>query len=273
MIHCQACGYPNDSSEHRCEKCGVRFMALGQAVGGAAAAPASLEEPQKPRVVPVWRGEISERVARFRARRGFEPSLPLKFPDQPAGKIIAFPAPTPKPPVRPRAQPRRKPDVGSLPQPLLEFPETPTVPNLQPSVDFPVAPVADRARAALADAALVAIGYVLLFAAGYLPAADLPAGRWTLLAALAGLAVLPPLYLFLFLVFTGLTPGMRLAGLRLVDFNGRPASAARRLGRVLATVASAGSFFLGFLWALFDEERLTWHDRMSETCLTKAGRQ
>ena len=66
---------------------------------------------------------------------------------------------------------------------------------------------------------------------------------------------------------------MRWTGLRLVDFNGRPASRAQRVGRVLASVAGGGSFFLGFLWAVVDEEHLTWHDRMSETCLTLAAPQ
>jgi hypothetical protein len=27
---------------------------------------------------------------------------------------------------------------------------------------------------------------------------------------------------------------------------------------------------LGFLWALWDEDQLTWHDRMSQTYLTSA---
>jgi uncharacterized RDD family membrane protein YckC len=33
---------------------------------------------------------------------------------------------------------------------------------------------------------------------------------------------------------------------------------------------SAGTFFLGFLWAQWDEDELTWHDRISRTYLSSA---
>jgi hypothetical protein len=35
-------------------------------------------------------------------------------------------------------------------------------------------------------------------------------------------------------------------------------------------VLSAGAFFLGFLWAMWDEDALTWHDRLSHTYLSSA---
>jgi hypothetical protein len=31
---------------------------------------------------------------------------------------------------------------------------------------------------------------------------------------------------------------------------------------------SVGTLFLGFLWATWDEDELTWHDRLSGTYLT-----
>jgi hypothetical protein len=31
---------------------------------------------------------------------------------------------------------------------------------------------------------------------------------------------------------------------------------------------SAGTFFLGFLWSMWDEDQLTWHDRLSRTYLS-----
>jgi len=31
----------------------------------------------------------------------------------------------------------------------------------------------------------------------------------------------------------------------------------------------AGTFFLGFLWAMWDEDELTWHDRLSRTHLSR----
>jgi len=32
-------------------------------------------------------------------------------------------------------------------------------------------------------------------------------------------------------------------------------------------VLSAGTLFLGFLWVLWDEDALSWHDRLSRTYL------
>lgn len=223
---------------------------------------------------PPWRGELSERVARFRERRGLQPVLPLEFPD-PEANVIPFPQPerpaAPGSPTRPArrasATSRRPPEAA---QPALDFSPLPPAASAiaETTLDFPVAPLLPRILAGGTDAVLVVIGYGLLFTAYHLMGGDLPWHRWTLLATLAALVVLPLFYLFLFLLFTAGTPGMRWIGLRLVDFRGRPASRSRRLGRVLASVASGGSFLLGFLWAAVDEEHLTWHDRMSETCLT-----
>jgi len=33
---------------------------------------------------------------------------------------------------------------------------------------------------------------------------------------------------------------------------------------------SGGTAFLGYLWALWDEDKLTWHDRISQTYITPA---
>jgi uncharacterized RDD family membrane protein YckC len=40
--------------------------------------------------------------------------------------------------------------------------------------------------------------------------------------------------------------------------------------RSLGYVLSAGTFLLGFVWACWDEDHLTWHDRISRTYLTSA---
>jgi uncharacterized RDD family membrane protein YckC len=61
---------------------------------------------------------------------------------------------------------------------------------------------------------------------------------------------------------------MQHLGLRLVNFDGQPASRPERLWRLLGSIVSAGSFLLGFLWAAMDDERFSWHDRMSRTFLT-----
>jgi uncharacterized RDD family membrane protein YckC len=75
-------------------------------------------------------------------------------------------------------------------------------------------------------------------------------------------------YQFLFLVYAGSTPGLRLARLRLTRFDGSPASRSRRRWRVLTSYLSALSLGLGYLWSVLDEDGLCWHDRMTRTYIS-----
>jgi len=75
-------------------------------------------------------------------------------------------------------------------------------------------------------------------------------------------------YEFLFTVYTGSTPGLRLARLRLAGFDGSPISRRTRRWRVLASYLSAFSLGLGYLWSVLDEDGLCWHDRMTRTHLS-----
>jgi uncharacterized RDD family membrane protein YckC len=84
-----------------------------------------------------------------------------------------------------------------------------------------------------------------------------------LVAGAATFAFLYLLYQALFFSFSGATPGMRAARIALCTFaEENPARSAMRR-RILAVLLSACPLGLGFLWAAFDEERLTWHDRVS----------
>jgi len=75
-------------------------------------------------------------------------------------------------------------------------------------------------------------------------------------------------YKFLFLVYTGSTPGLRLVRLRLARFDGSPVNRSVRRWRVLASYLSALSLGLGYLWCVLDEDSLCWHDRMTRTQLS-----
>ncbi len=75
-------------------------------------------------------------------------------------------------------------------------------------------------------------------------------------------------YFALFTVFGGCTPGMMLCRLRVLSFDGRMPTSRQMIWRSFGYLVSAGTCFLGFLWALWDEDHLCWQDRISRTYLT-----
>jgi hypothetical protein len=66
---------------------------------------------------------------------------------------------------------------------------------------------------------------------------------------------------------------MKLAQLELCTFAGAPVSLAARRNRALASALSGLALGLGYGWALIDEDRLGWHDRISQTYLRSSIQQ
>ncbi len=64
---------------------------------------------------------------------------------------------------------------------------------------------------------------------------------------------------------SGRTLGMQSWGLRLETADGRLPSVGRATLRFAAALLSWLPLGLGFLWQLWDPEKLTWHDRISGT--------
>jgi RDD family len=102
--------------------------------------------------------------------------------------------------------------------------------------------------------------------AGVAAQTNMTAGSAGMVAAVTG-AILLLLYQALFFVFSTMTPGMRCVRIAFCTFeDGNPTRGAVRR-RMLATLLSALPFGMGYAWAALDEERLTWHDRMSRMYL------
>ncbi len=70
----------------------------------------------------------------------------------------------------------------------------------------------------------------------------------------------------------GQTIGMRAWGILLLTDEQRTVTPDRALIRSLAAVLSWAPAGLGFLWALVDPDRLTWHDRLSRTRLVRVSK-
>jgi uncharacterized RDD family membrane protein YckC len=135
---------------------------------------------------------------------------------------------------------------------------------------YPVASIDERRIAGLIDAGC------LLFAYGaFLTLFGSLGGQFTFSKLSAAVCVTTFVivylqYFALFTVFGGTTPGMMLRGLQVVNFSGESPTPRQMLWRSVGYMLSAGTFFMGFLWAMWDEDALTWHDRLSHTYLCPA---
>lgn len=68
----------------------------------------------------------------------------------------------------------------------------------------------------------------------------------------------------------GWSPGKRLCGLRIIDASGRAPGLRRGLLRAGWSLASSVPPWIGYLAATWDDERRTWHDRLSGTWVVRA---
>jgi uncharacterized RDD family membrane protein YckC len=65
---------------------------------------------------------------------------------------------------------------------------------------------------------------------------------------------------------SGQTPGKRAMNIRVIDFlNGGPIDPGRAVIRYFARILSALPCALGYFWMLWDPEKQTWHDKLSNT--------
>lgn len=135
---------------------------------------------------------------------------------------------------------------------------------------YPVASMWDRRLAGFIDAI-----FLLFACGGFLALFGSLGGHFTLskltgAVCFAALAVVYLQYFALFTVFGGTTPGMMCRGLQVVSFSGDEPTPRQLVLRSIGYLLSAGTCFLGFFWALWDEDALTWHDRFSHTYLSSA---
>jgi uncharacterized RDD family membrane protein YckC len=167
-------------------------------------------------------------------------------------------------------------------------PDSSVEPDLAAAPLPQVASIGRRVFAAAINAAIVLAG-TLAFASVFvattrqaIPWESFPSLR-TLVLELAGRAIPQPglqpsllvgtfaaaagflylLYQALFFSFSGATPGMRCARIALCTFDDENPTRRAMRRRMLAVLLSVCPLGLGFIWATLDEDRLTWHDRVS----------
>jgi len=241
-----------------------------------------------------WRGELDRRLQSYRARRKApaahesQGALPFEFdvPSPPAKVALdveerpseepcakddfAFTIAIGRMAQREPADPRLLIDVTVPPQ--TEPGETQPEPEQPQALDsglLPQASLDDRRRALLTDAACLAFAY-----GGFLALFGSLGGHFTLNKLSATVCFFTFAFVYLqyfglFTVFGGSTPGMMVAGLQVASFTGDLPTPRQYMLRAFGYVLSAATCFLGFLWVLWDEDGLTWHDRMSKTYLAR----
>ncbi len=272
--HCAAANRPNsrwcafcraplhpDSSE---EAASAVRVSVGAATGEEEAAAEAV-----PSSDPQWRLEVSQRVEAYLVRTGQrpagEPQRDLPFPE--AESAPATPAVVP---AKPRPKPRRTERLEIfVDQPELDFSSgAASAPN---HALVPVASLTRRAYAWILDMALLGVCWGMFLGLLRAFGIELAASKLAIAICLAILVLLYAQYFALFTAFGGTTPGMWIAGLHVVSFDGNTPTPQQLLWRSLGYLVSAGAFLLGFFWALWDEDRLCWQDRASQTYLTSVN--
>lgn len=221
-----------------------------------------------------------------------EPDRVIELPPRPMPrrKVIAFPRPSyPQVEVARHIADPVQPEqlrILDVPEELQAMPGTPFLEGLldapagpAPSVqrdalDLPCATARGPRRlgAAFIDAA-VTLGALAIFAAaaGRLVSA-LPPLKFLIAGVVAAAVLLWATYQYLFLVYRGRTLGMMATGVCLQTFKGRFPDFRRRQLRVVGLYLSVLSLGMGVLWYLVDVDSLCWHDRISQTFPTAAGK-
>jgi uncharacterized RDD family membrane protein YckC len=241
-----------------------------------------------------WRGELNQRLLAYRRRRKAanegQSALPFDGEEYPPTEGVAVeiedraeektvPAEDfaftiaigriAKDPVE--ADPRLLIDV-SLP-PVSEEDAAAALPEPPAAVGdrfFPLASLEQRRESLLVDIACLAFAY-----GGFLALFGSLGGHFTfdkLTAAVcfSTFAFVYLQYFGLFTIFGGNTPGMMVTGLQVASFTGETPTPRQYFLRAVGYLLSAATCFLGFLWVIWDEDGLTWHDRLSGTYLTPA---
>jgi len=91
--------------------------------------------------------------------------------------------------------------------------------------------------------------------------------------ALAWLLAIAFLFFGWFWVHGGQTLGMRTWRIRVQTLDGQPISWLQALLRFFVAIISWAALGLGFWWTLWDKDKMTWHDRWSESRLVRTDSQ
>jgi uncharacterized RDD family membrane protein YckC len=205
----------------------------------------------RPRLASTQAGEASEQLSIFEVDPSSISIDPTASANDPADPADSWCGPGWSS-IHLDAQPRKEPEAHHNP-----------VPSTASAVHL--APLELRLMAAAIDIALIVclVCAAVAGVAGHIH--SVPTIRFAEAGALGAVILMGILYQAFFLLTMRSTPGMMYAGIALCTFDDEHPTRAQlrnRLGAFLVSILPVG---LGMAWAIFDEDHLSWHDRLSRT--------
>jgi uncharacterized RDD family membrane protein YckC len=272
-MHCKHCGFANGEDDHRCLRCGRRLSGVVVAAppgysGANALAPAVMMNDDTAEFPPVRKGVVAQPTL----FTNYSAASPNVIPFDKRERQVT-------PPIKPvtASQPRVTVRRASVPpsdaQGTLDFiPASPlksrklkTDVDAQVFCDQPVATPTHRMVASAIDGVIIFFGFVLLVTLFKVLGGSFGSGKALWIGLGVVFALVSMLYGLIWAIAGRETAGMRLTDLQLITFDGFQVDPRSRALRFASTWLSFCSGGLGLLWAVTDEENLTWHDHISKT--------
>ena len=279
-MRCKYCGFGNGNDDHRCTRCGRRLSVViaapAEYSGANALAPALTAATDAQEFAAAGPAERAQ-TALFSG--GTPKVIPFdQIQRQATGRLVVqHPlAPAHEPPAGNGRDAPRKILRPLAEQTTLDFipPALPRARKLKTEIEAqvfceqPVATPMHRLIAASIDTAAILLGFGVMTTGFLLLGGDFGSGKLLFLAIGGSLALIALFYGLLWAITGRETAGMRATELHLITFDGFPLDARARALRFGSTWLSFFSAGLGLVWALADEENLTWHDHISKTFQT-----
>lgn len=232
---------------------------------------------------PEWRREVSRRLDDYRARRrrlhadDSQSGLPFAagsdFDEEEAQEreienTRARERAAQQPVRRTAQRPRQNERVEICIQPELDFASSAHERAHPQTALVPVASLAERRTAGLLDGIFLALTYAGFLGLFRSLGGQLYIEKVDAAVYLATFFLFYAQYFFLFTSFAGATPGMQLRQLTIVRLDGSIADPRQLLWRSFGYLLSGATLGIGFFWSLWDEDRFTWQDRISQTYIT-----
>ena len=222
---------------------------------------------------PEWRQEVARRLEVYRSRRLYTEGENKRERAQSPLALVSERPPVITTATAPRTLARLRPTQHveiHVSQPQLDFSVVENF-RVQPAASsVPIATLVARRFAGILDAAAISAVFLLFFAMFRSLGGQLAFAKTDIAVYALVFFLIYALYFSLFTLFSGATLGMIARGLSVAALDGNFPENSQLLWRTLGYLLSGGTLLLGFLWSLWDEGQLTWHDRISRTYITSA---